>query len=118
MAWTHMPRQQQRGAQMQNREFAREHAADGTAPKEAVQDRDAQQHDYADLQVGGEPRSDIDYPADSVPDRQGDITPTLPDGDTQSWDDVVQPESRSPDADPKADKADHGQSDLPLPEGK
>jgi len=118
MAWALLPRQQQRGAQLHNREIAGQKAQAGGAPAEAVKDRDAQQHDYADLQVGAQPRSDIDYPTDSVPDRQGDITPTLPDDATQTWDDVVQPEKSS-----AASHADHGQQpqgqdDLPLPEGK
>lgn len=87
-----MPQQQQRGSQ----DGARR---PGAAPEEAVEDRSAQDHDYADLDTSpdGQPRQDIDYPADSVPDRKGDITPSVAHPKVD-WDDVVQPErSRHPD---------------------
>lgn len=84
--WKIMPEQQQRGAQIERRKR-------GAAPEEAVADRSAQDHDYADLDLSpdGQPREDIDYPADSIPDREGDITPTAPDPHVE-WDTIVQPE--------------------------
>jgi hypothetical protein len=114
MTWNHMPHPQQRGSQL-----------GGGAPKEAVQDRSAQKHDEADQQVGGEPRADIDYPATNPTDRRDDITPKLREGDTQSWDDVVQPEGHSRQAPRQEEQARtdpsgeaHRDRDLPLPEGK
>jgi hypothetical protein len=83
--WKTMPEQQQRGAQIDRRKR-------GAAPDEATQDRAAQDHDYADLDAsGGEPREDIDYPADDIENREGDITPTAPDPHV-GWDEQVQPE--------------------------
>lgn len=99
--WKRLRQQQQRGAQLHARQGKTRQT--GEAPDEAVAGREVQDHDYADLQTGGEPRADIDYPADSVPDREGDITPTLPDSSVY-WDDVVQPEGR--------------RDNDPLPEGK
>ena len=106
-AWNHMPQQQQRGSQLGERA--------GTAPKEAVKERAAQEHDLADLEVAGttEPQRGIDYPADTVPEREGDIAPTLPEDEPVNWDDVVQPENHSRQA-PGQEAAD----DEPLPEGK
>lgn len=80
------PGQQQRGAQAEPRKS-------GEAPEEAVADRAAQDHDYADLDASpdGEPREDIDYPADFIQHRDGDITPDAPDPDVD-WDARVQPE--------------------------
>jgi hypothetical protein len=83
--WKTMPEQQQRGAQTERRKR-------GAAPDEAVGDRAAQDHDYADLDVsGGEPREDIDYPAEDIEQREGDITPSAPDPHVD-WDELVQPE--------------------------
>ena len=85
--WTRLQQQQQRGAQMEPRRAA------GEAPAEAVADRSAQGHAYADLDTGdGTPRSDIDYPATNPPERKGDITPTAADEGDPDWDAVVQPE--------------------------
>jgi hypothetical protein len=99
--WKRLRQQQQRGAQFEGRQG--KVRQQGEAPAEAVAGREAQDHDYADLDTGGEPRSDIDYPADDVPDRKGDITPSRPEPHVD-WDDVVQPEGR--------------RDDDPLPEGK
>lgn len=84
--WKTMPEQQQRGAQTERRKR-------GAAPEEAVADRSAQDHDYADLDTSpdGKPREDIDYPADFIQHRDGDITPDAPDPDVE-WDRRVQPE--------------------------
>ena len=103
MTWKRHRQEQQRGAQLHN---ARR--APGSAPKEATQGREAQDHDRADLDVSdGEPQRGIDYPATHPPDRKGDITPSAPEPSVE-WDDVVQPERRE-----------RGQGDpLPLPEGK
>ena len=113
MAWNHMPQHQQRGSQLGAGR------GNGGAPKEAIADRAAQQHDLADLQVEGttEPQRGIDYPSDNVACREGDITPTLGEGDTQSWDDVVQPENHAGQS-PGQDEADASDDDEPLPEGK
>ena len=106
MAWIRHRQQQQRGAQLHNRP-----RASGEAPREAVEGREAQDHDYADLDVsGGEPQRGIDYPATNPPDRQGDITPSAPEPSVD-WDDVVQPERRKGERGGESD-------DLPLPEGK
>lgn len=115
--WTWQRQQQQRGAQLHARgDDARR---PGEAPREAVEGREAQDHDYADLQVsGGEPQRDIDYPATNPPDRKGDITPSVPDDATQSWDEVVQPERREPDTERKGKGDEEGFDDLPLPDGK
>lgn len=112
--WIWHRRQQQRGAQVHARDGKRRQP--GEAPREAVEGREAQDHDYADLQVSGsdEPERGIDYPATDPPNRQGDITPSVPDDATQSWDDVVQPERRDPQSRGKEENAD----DLPLPDGK
>jgi len=111
MAWNHMPRQQQRGSQMQ----------DG-APKEAVEGRSGNQAKYADEQLTGAPVQGVDLPATNPPEREGDITPTLPDDDPVNWDDVVQPENHSRQVAPSGEEAgaapeDSG-DDEPLPEGK
>lgn len=106
MAWTWLRQQQQRGAQLHNKPRRL-----GEAPAEAVEGREAQDHEQADLDVsGGEPQRGIDYPATNPPDRKGDITPSAPEPSV-AWDDVVQPEKRK--------SARGGASDdLPLPEGK
>lgn len=115
MVWRWLTQQQQRGAQLppgdSRRPVQDDAAADGSgnAPAEAVEGREAQDHDYADLQVSpdGEPQRGIDYPATDVSDRQGDITPSA--GEPQvNWDDVVQPERSD----------DRAGDDTPLPEGK
>ena len=93
--WTFLRQHQQRGAQLHARE-GRAKASGGDqngAPKEAVEGREAQDHDRADLDVGqtNEPQRDIDYPATNPTDRDGDITPSAPETHVQ-WDEVVQPE--------------------------
>ena len=100
MAWNLMPPQQQRGSQL-----------GGGAPKEAIAGRGAQKHDEADQQVAGAPARGIDYPADQLENRSDDITPTVREGDTQSWDDVVQPEAQERSREDDEDGE-------PLPEGK
>ena len=107
MTWKRFSQQQQRGAQL--------HARPGDAPKEAVKDRDAQQHELADMQVAqtDEPQRGIDYPATNPPDRKGDITPSAPtEAEKQvDWDEVVQPEHH-----PQV--AEEFDEDMPAPEGK
>jgi hypothetical protein len=100
MAWNHLPHQQQRGSQL-----------GGGAPREAIAGRGAQKHDEADQQVAGAPARGIDYPAEALENRSDDITPTERDGDTQSWDDVVQPEAQ-------ARSSEHDEDGEPLPDGK
>ena len=89
--WTFLRQHQQRGAQLHAREGRAK--ASGDAPKEAIEGREAQDHDYADLDVGqtDEPQRDIDYPATNPTDREGDITPSEPEVHVE-WDEVVQPE--------------------------
>ena len=89
--WTFLRQHQQRGAQLHAREGRAK--ASGEAPKEAVEGREAQDHDRADLDVGqtNEPQRDIDYPANDPTDRDGDITPSAPEPHVE-WDEVVQPE--------------------------
>ena len=67
MTWKRFSQQQQRGAQL--------HARPGDAPKEAVKDRDAQQHELADMQVAqtDEPQRGIDYPATNPPDNTNSV---------------------------------------------
>ena len=106
MVWKWLRQQQQRGAQLGTGGTRRA----GAAPEEAVADREAQDHDYADLQVSdGEPQRGIDYPATNPPERRGDITPSAPETHVE-WDDVVQPEHHSRQAGLPAEP--------PLPEGK
>ena len=108
--WTLHKQQQHCGAQLHAR--AGKPRQPGEPPAEATADREAQQHDLADLQVSGseEPRRG-DYPATNPPDRAGDITPTAPEPHVE-WDDVVQPERA--DARRRSMQAD----EQPLPEGK
>lgn len=61
----------------------------GTPPRDAVEDREAQQHDLADS-----PDSEVQpglYPADTIENRTGDNTPDAEDPHVE-WDDRVQPE--------------------------
>jgi hypothetical protein len=58
--------------------------------------REAQDHELADIETGGEPRPGL-YPADDIENREGDITPDAPDPRVE-WDTRVQPE--------RADEAD------------
>ena len=89
--WKTLPQQQQRGAQLDKRRR-------GEPPEETVEDRAAQDHDYADLDASpdSEPREDIDYPAEDIENREGDITPSAPDETDPAWDAVVQPERVKP----------------------
>ena len=109
MVWTWLRQQQQRGAQLPTSEDPRRAA--GEAPAEAVAGREVQDHDYADLDLSptGEPQRGIDYPATNPPERRGDATPSVPESQVD-WDDVVQPERHSRQAETT--------DDLPLPEGK
>jgi hypothetical protein len=58
----------------------------GEAPDDAVNDRDAQQHDRA----GGQPEAG-NYPSDSIENREGENTPDAADPHVE-WDERVQPE--------------------------
>lgn len=98
MTWTLHRQQQQCGAQLHNK--ARQ---PGEAPGEAVDGREAQDHERAGgLTQPGE------APASELPNRDQDNTPTAPDPHVE-WDDVVQPERRQQGED---------FDDQPLPEGK
>jgi hypothetical protein len=66
------------------------------APQDAIAGREAQDHELADIETGGEPRPGL-YPADDIENREGDITPDAPDPRVE-WDTRVQPE--------RADEAD------------
>lgn len=110
MTWLRHRQQQQRGAQLHNKP-----RTPGEAPAEAVEGREAQDHDRADLDVSGdEPQRGIDYPASGPADREGDITPSAPEPSVD-WDEVVQPERRKDERGGERGKA---ADDLPLPEGK
>src|SRR5690606_32928137 len=87
--WHHLPQPQQRGAQFRRDGERRE----GEPPKDATAGREAQDHDYADIQTSpdGEPDADIDYPADPIERREGDNTPDAPDPKVD-WDARVEPE--------------------------
>jgi hypothetical protein len=60
------------------------------APIEAIEDREAQDHELADIETGGEPQPGR-YPADNIENREGDITPDAP-HPRVDWDTRVQPE--------------------------
>jgi len=62
----------------------------GEPPADATADREAQDHELADIDTGGRPRPGL-YPADDLPNREGDITPDAPDPHVD-WDTRVQPE--------------------------
>jgi hypothetical protein len=62
----------------------------GDPPADATTDRGAQDHELADIETGGTPEPGL-YPADDLPERQGDITPEAPDPHVD-WDTRVQPE--------------------------
>ena len=72
-------------------------AAPEDAPEDAIADRDAQDHELADIETGGEPEPGL-YPADDIENREGDITPETADPHVD-WDTRVQPE--------RADEADN-----------
>ena len=93
--WTFLRQQQQRGAQLPMR---------SRPPTEAVKDREAQEHDRADLDVQGGRLRQGSYPATPIEHLDGDDTPTTP-SSYVSWDEIVQPEKKRDD-------------DLPPPEGK
>ena len=60
------------------------------APRDATGGRDAQQHDLAYEQAGGEAIPGL-YPTNDVDERQGDITPDVAPPQVD-WNDRVQPE--------------------------
>lgn len=101
--WHLWPQQQQRGAQFRRT---------GPPPPEAVDGREAQEHDRADQDVGGPGavRQPV-YPAGRMQDEKSDGAPPPPRPEAER-DRVVRPERVAPIAsgtDP---------DDLPLPEGK
>ena len=71
----------------------------GDPPAEAIEDRDAQDHEQADIETGGEARPGL-YPADDLANREGDITPDAADPAVE-WDTRVQPE-RPDERDPES----------------
>ena len=104
MTWKLFGQQQQRGAQLHARPG--QETSSG-APKEAVEDRAAQDHEAA----GQQKRPAAGYPASREQDRDGDDnTPTAPEPAVQ-WDEVVQSEHH-----PQV--AEEFDDDMPLPEGK
>jgi hypothetical protein len=62
----------------------------GDPPADATEDRAAQDHELADVETGGAPQPGR-YPADDLPNRDGDITPDAP-HPAVDWDTRVQPE--------------------------
>jgi len=62
----------------------------GEAPDDATEDRQAQQHDLAYSDSGGEPEPGL-YPDDAIENRQGENTPDAA-HPTVEWDERVQPE--------------------------
>jgi hypothetical protein len=80
MTWMLHQQQQQCGAQLPKRP--------GEPPNEAVEGREAQDHEQA-----GETLQPGDYPASPLEDRDQDITPTAPEPHVE-WDEVVQPERK------------------------
>ena len=62
----------------------------GQPPADATAGREAQDHELADIYTGGLPQQGR-YPADDLPNRDGDITPDAPDPRVE-WDERVQPE--------------------------
>jgi hypothetical protein len=62
----------------------------GAVPEDAIADRDAQDHELADVETGGEPEPGR-YPADAIENREGDITPEAADPHVDR-DTRVQPE--------------------------
>ncbi len=59
-------------------------------PADATDDRAAQKHDLAYEETGGETAPGF-YPAEAIPEREGDITPDAADPHV-TWDNRVQPE--------------------------
>jgi hypothetical protein len=100
MVWTLFTPQQQRGAQLHNR--TEEATKPGDAPKEAVDDRAAQEHE-----LPGSTAPKGGYPASRLQDRTGDNTPSAGDPRVE-WDDIVQPQRQ-------VGEASH---DIEPPEGK
>jgi hypothetical protein len=62
----------------------------GGSPDEAVADREAQKHDLAYSDTGGEPVPGL-YPSDDIEDRKGENTPDAA-HPTVEWDTRIQPE--------------------------
>jgi hypothetical protein len=104
--WTLHSQQQQRGAQLHARAVKERRA--GEAPAEAVQGREAQEHEHAAQDVADELAQPGESPASALENRDQDITPTAPEP-RASWDEAVQPERR---------KHPRGWDDQPLPQGK
>ena len=73
--WHRLPEQQQRGVQLGSR-----------VPKDALKDREAQDHEHA----GGDPGAGL-YPSDPIERRKGDNTPDAA-RPRVAWDERVQPE--------------------------
>jgi hypothetical protein len=59
-------------------------------PEDATDDREAQDHEQADIETGGKPQPGR-YPADDIENREGDITPDAPDPQVD-WNERIQPE--------------------------
>jgi hypothetical protein len=62
----------------------------GETPDDAVADREAQEHDLAYEDTGGEPEAGF-YPSDDIEDRKGENTPAAA-HPTVEWDTRIQPE--------------------------
>jgi hypothetical protein len=112
MVWTLHSQQQQRGAQLhaRGRPSGSGPRQAGESPTEAVAGREAQDHEHAAEDVAGEQAQPGESPASRLEDRDGDLTPTVPEPGA-SWDEAVQPERRRH---PRGGRWD----DQPLPEGK
>ena len=91
--WTMHRQQQQKGAQFQSQGTTAPSKQAEAPPPEAVQGRDAQDHDSAagDVAPAAEPQPG-DYPASDMTHADGDNTPTKHGDAGRSWDAVVQPE--------------------------
>ncbi len=106
IVWTLHRQQQQCGAQLQARSNSSGSGArqPGEAPNEAVEGREAQDHE----QAGGVPQAG-ESPASELAHRDQDNTPSAPRDPRVEWDDIVQPEPQR-----RGESFDR----LPLPEGK
>jgi len=62
----------------------------GDPPADATTGREAQDHELADIETGGEPQPGR-YPADAIENRHGDNTPGAA-NPAVDWDTRVQPE--------------------------
>ena len=75
------------------------------APKDAIEDRAAQDHELADIETGGTPQPGR-YPADGIENREGDVTPDAAEPQVD-WDARVQPE-RPQERDSETDDIEQG----------